>query len=81
MVGDSFLATGTVQSQKVVVEVLMAVDGIWEPADLGPDGPEQIGASARFKGIEPGTHVMTIAVVTRNGTLYSHSFVIRREGG
>jgi hypothetical protein len=81
VVGDSFLATGTVQSQKVVVEVLMAVDGTWKPADFGPSGPEQIGASARFKGIEPGTHVMTIAVVTRKGTLYSHSFVIHREGG
>ena len=81
VVGDSFQATGTVMSQTVVTQVLMAVDDLWKPADFGPAGPEQIGASARFKGIEPGTHVMTIAVITRNGVLYSHSFVIHSEGG
>lgn len=81
VVGDSFLATGTIMSQKVVAQVLMAVDDLWKPADFGPGGPEQIGASARFNGVEPGTHVMTIAVVTRNGALYSHSFVIHHEGG
>lgn len=81
IVGDSFLATASIMSQNVVTQVLMAVDGTWKPAGFGPGGPEQIGASARFRGIGPGTHVMTIAVITKDNALYSHSFVIHGEGG
>jgi hypothetical protein len=79
VVGDSFLATAGIMSQKVVNQVLMAVDHTWKPAGFGGGGPDRVGASARFKGVEPGTHVMTIAVITKDGALYSHSFVIHHE--
>ena len=80
LVGDSFRARASLMSQKVVTQVLMAVDDTWKPAGFGSGGPDRVGASARFKGIEPGTHVMTIAVITKDGALYSHSFVIHHEG-
>ena len=80
VVGDSFLARASIMSRKVVAQVSMAVDDIWKPAGFGAGGPDRVGASARFKGVEPGTHVMTIAVISKDGALYSHSFVIRHEG-
>ncbi|MDQ4057533.1 MAG: hypothetical protein M3124_00235 [Actinomycetota bacterium] len=80
VVGDSFLARAGIMSQKVVAQVLMAVDDNWKPAGFGAGGPDRVGASARFKGVLPGTHVMTIAVITNDGALYSHSFVIYHEG-
>lgn len=58
----------------------VAVGEVWKPAEIVRRGPDELGVSARFTEVDAGTHTMTIAVITRAGSLYSHSFVIEGNG-